>query len=118
MITRLWHGWTTQDNADRYERLIGTEIFPGILARKIGGLNKLELHRRSLDHEVEFITAMRFSSMAAVEEFAGPEWEVSVVPQKARALLSRFDAHAQHYEVRVEEEVLSPGRQTGIEDRC
>ena len=38
MISRLWHGWTSLDNADAYEKLIRQTIFPGILARRFGGL--------------------------------------------------------------------------------
>ena len=102
MISRLWHGWTTPENADRYEALIRSTIFPGIAGRAIVGLERVELLRRPLGAEVEFVTVMRFASWDAVKAFAGPDWEVSVVPPTARAVLSRFDAEAQHYEVRVE----------------
>jgi len=98
MILRLWRGWTTPEQADRYEELIGTAIFPGILARSIVGLEKLELFRRPLVAEVEFMTLMRFKSWDAIKAFAGPDWEVSVVPPAARAALSRFDEKATHYE--------------------
>jgi len=47
------------------------------------------------------MTLMRFSSLDAVKAFAGPQWEVSVVPDAARRVLSRFDARAAHYELRV-----------------
>ena len=77
MILRLWRGWTTPENADRYEELIATAIFPGILARAIAGLDGLELFRRPIEAEVEFMTLMRFASWDAVKAFAGPEWEVS-----------------------------------------
>ncbi len=102
MISRLWHGWTTPANADSYEALIRSTIFPGILGRKIEGLRRLELHRRPRGDEVEFVTVMWFESWDAVRAFAGPDWEVSVVPPAARAVLARFDAKAQHYEVRAE----------------
>ena len=102
MISRLWHGWTTPEDADSYETLIRSAVFPGILGRNIEGLERLELHRRPLRAAVEFVTAMRFASWDAVEAFAGLDWEVSVVPPAARAVLARFDAKAQHYEVRVE----------------
>lgn len=102
MITRLWQGWTSEADADRYEELIRGTVFPGILARRIDGLTRLELCRRSLGHEVEFITIMWFENWAAVDAFAGPEREVSVVPPAARAVLSRFDERARHYELRVE----------------
>jgi len=30
MIGRLWHGWTSRENADTYEALLRSEILPGI----------------------------------------------------------------------------------------
>ena len=42
---------------------------------------------------------MTFDDRAAVTEFAGPDPAASVVPPAARAVLARFDAHSQHYEV-------------------
>jgi hypothetical protein len=100
----LWRGWTTPENADRYEELIASAIFPGILARTIGGLEGLELFRRRNEAEVEFMTLMRFASWDAVKAFAGPDWEVSVVQQPARAVLARFDEKATHTERRVTRE--------------
>jgi hypothetical protein len=58
--------------------------------------------RRSLEDEVEFVTIMWFDSIEAVRTFAGEDYEAAVVPPKARALLSRFDARSQHYEVKAE----------------
>lgn len=101
MILRIWRGWTNAENADRYEELIRTTIFPGILGKRIAGLERLELFRRPLEAEVEFMTLMRFVSWDAVKAFAGPNWEVSVVPLAAQAVLFRFDEKAAHYERRV-----------------
>ena len=98
MITRIWHGWTTPQNADAYERLLRSEIFEGILARRIGGFRGIDLLRRAHGDEVEFVTIMWFDSLDAVREFAGPDYEVSVVPPAACAVLKRFDARAAHYE--------------------
>ena len=102
MISRIWHGWTTPDNADRYEELLKQEIFAGIENRHMRGFRSIQLLRRDAGVEVEFVTIMLFDSLAAVREFAGEDYEVAVVPEKARALLSRFDARSQHYEVRTE----------------
>ena len=41
MISRIWFGWTTTQNADAYEKLLKTEIFPGIMAKKIPGFRKI-----------------------------------------------------------------------------
>jgi hypothetical protein len=102
MIARIWHGWTSLKNADAYEALLRQEILVGIQNRKIGGLLGIELLRRRLDREVEFITIMSFDSIAAVRSFAGEDYEAAVVPPKARALLKRFDERSQHYEIRAD----------------
>ena len=102
MISRVWHGWTTPANADAYDTLLKNEIFTGIKNRKIGGYRGIHLLRRNVGGEVEFVTVMWFDSLAAVRVFAGEDYEAAVVPEKARKLLSRFDARSQHYEVRAE----------------
>jgi heme-degrading monooxygenase HmoA len=100
MISRIWHGYTTPGDADAYEALLRAEIFEGIAARKIHGYRGIELLRRPVDGEVEFVTVMWFDSLDDVRAFAGTDFEVAVVPPKARQLLSRFDARSAHYEVR------------------
>ena len=102
MISRIWHGWTTPDNADIYEALLLEEIFTGIENRRIPGYRGIQLLRRTVGDEVEFITIMRFDDLEAVRLFAGEDYEAAVVPPKARAVLSHFDARSQHYEVRTE----------------
>ena len=102
MISRIWHGRTTPANADTYESLLKTEIFEGIKDRQIAGYRGIHLLRRDLENEVEFVTIMWFDSIEAVRTFAGEDYEAAVVPPKARAVLSRFDARSQHYEVKVE----------------
>lgn len=102
MIVRIWHGWTSPDNADTYEALLKEEIFVGIEKRRIPGFNGIQLLRRNAGLEVEFVTIMRFDSLAAVREFAGEDYEVAVVPPKARAVLAHFDDRAQHYELHAE----------------
>ena len=99
MIGRMWRGWTTPDDAAGYERLLRDEIFPGIAARAIPGYRGIELLRRRTGETVEFATLMWFESLDAVRAFAGPDYEVAVVPPKARALLLKFDSRSAHYDV-------------------
>lgn len=101
MISRIWHGWTTPAKADVYEGLLREEIFVGIKKRAIEGLRSIQLLRRNVGEEVEFVTIMEFDSLEAVRVFAGEDYEACVVPPKARAVLSRFDLRSQHYEVRI-----------------
>lgn len=102
MTGRIWHGWTTPENADAYEALLKGEIFTGIGNRRIPGYRGIQLFRRNLGDEVEFVTIMMFDSLEAVRTFAGNDYEIAVVPPNARALLSRFDAKSRHYEVKAE----------------
>ena len=100
MIGRIWHGYTTPKNADVYENLLKEEIFTGIHDRRIPGFREIQLFRSDAADETEFITIMWFDSLEAVRSFAGEDYEAAVVPPKARAVLTRFDARSQHYEVR------------------
>ena len=34
MISRLWHGWTTRDNADAYKEPLRSAILPGFIASR------------------------------------------------------------------------------------
>ena len=90
------------ENADAYEALLRQEIFVGIAALQITGYRGIHLLRRELDAETEFVTVMWFDSLDAVRAFAGEDYEVAVVPPKARALLARFDARSQHYDALVQ----------------
>lgn len=109
MILRIWHGWTVQTNADRYENLLREEIFVGIAGRKIRGYKGIKLLRRQVGSEVEFITIMSFDNLDAVREFAGRDYEAAVVPPKAQELLAHFDDRSQHYEVRAEHSYIADG---------
>jgi len=99
MISRIWHGWTTNANADKYEALLKEEIFVGIRNRHISGFREIRLLRRNLAEETEFVTIMTFDSLSAVRDFAGRDYEAAVVPKSARQVLSRFDQRSQHYEI-------------------
>jgi len=101
MILRVWHGWTTIENADAYEELLTTSVVPGITSKAIPGLTAVDILRRSdtPDADVEFVTLMSFDDWAAVDSFAGPQRTSAVVPPAARELLKRYDAHSQHYEL-------------------
>ena len=103
MISRIWHGWTSRENAAAYEALLESEILPGIADRRIRGLMGVHLLKRDVPEGVEFVTIMWFESLDAVREFAGEDYEAAVVPAEARRLLARFDARSAHYET-----LLSP----------
>ncbi len=101
MIGRLWRGWTAADKADAYEELLRTRVLPGI--RRVEGYRGAYALRREVEEGAEFVTLTLWDSMDAVRRFAGEDHKTAVVPEEARALLSRYDQTSTHYEV-----VLAP----------
>lgn len=100
MIARVWRGWTTPAQADAYEELLRSEIFPGILAKQLAGFLRIELFRRDLGQETEFMTVMWFASQHGVTAFVGRDYGAAYMPASARRVLARFEGRAAHYEVR------------------
>jgi hypothetical protein len=97
-VKRVWHGWTTIENADAYQKLLHDEVFPGIEAKNIPGYRKIELFRRDLDDEVEFVTIMTFDSIQNVIDFQGEDYARCYVPDAAQRVLKRWDEYSAHYD--------------------
>jgi antibiotic biosynthesis monooxygenase (ABM) superfamily enzyme len=96
MITRLWRGWTTIDNANAYERFLLDELFPSM--RDIPGFRGADVLRRAEHEEVAFVTVTRFDSLDAIRAFAGDDYETPVLEPQALALLSRYERRALHFD--------------------
>lgn len=99
MIKRVWHGYTTIANADAYQTLLDTTVFPGIEAKKIPGYRSIELLRRTVGDEVEFTTVMTFDSLDNVIAFQGADYETAYVPDAARKVLKRWDERSTHHDL-------------------
>ncbi len=97
-IKRIWHGWTTPENADAYEALLRSEVFPGIEAKGIPGYRSIELLRRDRGNEIEFVTIMTFDELQNLVDFQGQDYRRAYVPDAARKVLKRWDEASQHYE--------------------
>jgi hypothetical protein len=99
MICRVWRGWSSPANAPAYERIVRDEVIPDIEARFIPGFRHIDLVRRDLGDEFEFCTLMWFDDLSSIKAFIGEDYSVSHVPDAARAVLSRFDERAAHFDV-------------------
>jgi heme-degrading monooxygenase HmoA len=97
MIARVWHGFTTPEHADAYQAHLTPELLPGLSQKK--GFHGSHLLRRTVAHEVEFITLILWDSLDDVRAIAGHDYEQAVIPEDRLPLLSRYDATAAHYEV-------------------
>ncbi|HVW76964.1 MAG TPA: hypothetical protein VHB45_05075 [Alloacidobacterium sp.] len=103
MITRLWQGYTTPENADTYETYVRDEIIPQL--RKIRGFLGGRLLRRNLFQEVEFVALTYFDSLESIRAAAGEELNYTLIPEAGRKLLSRFDQRVAIYEVVIDETI-------------
>ena len=98
-IKRIWHGWTTHENADRYQELLHKVVFPGIESKNISGYRSIELLRKDQEDEVEFITIMTFDALQNVIDFRGEAYEKCYVPDEAKKVLKRWNDIADHFQI-------------------
>ena len=98
-IKRIWHGWTTPENAAAYRTVLMAEVLPSIEAKGIEGYHGIEVLQRDHESETEFITIMTFDSLQSVIDFQGEDYERCYVPDVAQEVLERWDLTAAHYEV-------------------
>jgi hypothetical protein len=100
MIARIWHGWTSRENAEKYEKLLREEVLLEIAKRSIPGYKGAEIFIRDIgDGETEFITLLRFESLDGVRIFAGKNYQQPVIPPACRPLLKRHNEKSHHYRI-------------------
>lgn len=77
--------------------MLKPELLPGLSS--VPGFITSYLLRRDIGNDVEFITVILFDSIASLRQFAGPDYEQSIVPEDRRPLLKHHDKLSLHYEV-------------------
>jgi heme-degrading monooxygenase HmoA len=97
MIARIWRGWAPLATADAYQRHYETEVTEHLQA--ISGFRGARLLRREERGEVMFTSVTFFASLDAIRGFAGDDYDVAVVEEAARRVLSRWDEQVSHHEV-------------------
>lgn len=97
MIARIWHGYTKPEHAEAYEKLLKPELLPGL--SKVKGFKGSYLLKKVSEAEVEFVTIMLWESIDDIRSVGGPNYEIAIIPENRRELLTRFDERATHYEI-------------------
>jgi heme-degrading monooxygenase HmoA len=97
MIVRLWKGRARGVSADAYQGHVLTSVFPKL--RRIDGYVGGRVLRRNADGDVVFLVETTWASLNAIRAFAGDTLDRAVVEPAARALLTEFDSHVEHFEV-------------------
>jgi hypothetical protein len=95
-VCRIWHGWTTIENAPALKKIFLEEALPSIRQRNIPGLRDVQVLSREVGGEVEFTTFMWFDSIEAVKQFAGEEYEKAHIDPAVAPLLLRYDTEVRH----------------------
>lgn len=98
MIARVWHGWTTRENADTYQRHLLGDVLPGIAATAGTGFGGGYVLRTERENETEFVTVLFFPSLDAIRRVAGEDYAAAYITPDARQLLARFEERVEHYE--------------------
>jgi heme-degrading monooxygenase HmoA len=97
MIARFWRGWATLEQAELYRRHFRDTVRPHIEA--LPGFRGAWLLEKSENNEVEFLAVTHWQSLETIEAFAGKDISQAKVEPQARAVLSRFETTATHYEI-------------------
>lgn len=103
MIARVWHGYTTPENADAYQDVLVNTVMPGVAAKGMTGYLGYHSLRNDAfvgpdgEQEVQFITITWFETEDQITQFVGDDTKVSHVPDVARAVLKRWDERVEHY---------------------
>jgi heme-degrading monooxygenase HmoA len=97
MICRLWRGLTRPEEADHYVEHLRQQTLPRL--RELPGFVDVSILRRQLDRGEEFLVITRWGSLKAIEQFAGSDYSVAVVPPEAQRMMIDYDRTVRHYEV-------------------
>ena len=96
MIARHWRGLVKPDRASDYESHLHNETLPAL--EKLHGFLGADVLKRTVDRGVEYLVISRWKSIQSIEQFAGADAEVAVVPPIAQAMMIEYDRRARHYE--------------------
>jgi heme-degrading monooxygenase HmoA len=97
MICRLWRSLVRLEEADRYVDLLNRKTLAQL--RELPGFVDASILRREADRGAEFLILTRWASLKAIEQFAGADWTIAVVPSELQPLMIDYDRSVRHYEV-------------------
>lgn len=97
MVVRTWRGRTRLEDADRYLTYLEET---GIREyRATPGNRGVQVLRRDVGGEAEFLVVSLWESMEAVRKFAGPTPDDAVFYPEDEQYLTEFDRDVHHYEL-------------------
>ncbi len=95
MVVRFWSARTTQVRFPDYLRHFNQNVLPSL--RAVDGFLEARVISQSDGVVVQFIAETLWSSMEAIDRFAGPDREAAVIADEALDLLTSYDRRVRHY---------------------
>src|SRR5260221_7091166 len=102
LVVRFWSAGTTEVRLPDCLRHFNEHVLPHLRAKE--GFVEARVLTQSDGVVVEIIVETLWSSLEAIERFAGPDRESAVVAEEAVHLLTSYDRRVRHYEVKVREQ--------------
>jgi len=102
MVVRFWSARTTELRYPEYLRHFNLNVLP--LLRSKEGFLEARVLSQSDGVVVQFIVETLWTSLEAIERFAGEDRERAVVAEEAVHLLTSYDHRVHHYDVTVREQ--------------
>jgi heme-degrading monooxygenase HmoA len=96
-VVRSWSARATPAGARAYLEHFERAVHPAL--RRLAGHRGVLVLRRSEGGAVEITVLTLWTSLEAVQEFAGVDPSVAVVEPEARAALTTFDTRVVHFEL-------------------
>ncbi len=96
-VVRSWSARATPAGADAYLTHFQQIVLPAL--RRLAGHRGALVLRRAGSGEVEVTVLTLWTSLAAIQDFAGSDATLAVVEPEARAVLTAFDRRATHFEL-------------------
>jgi hypothetical protein len=97
MVVRFWSARTTQERFPEYLRHFNENVLPNL--RAVDGFMEARVISQTDGVVVQFIAETLWSSMEAIDRFAGPDREAAVIADEAVHLLTSYDRRVRHFEV-------------------
>jgi heme-degrading monooxygenase HmoA len=96
MITRVWHGRTSLNDAGKYLEFLltkGTRDY-----KKVKGNLSVKVWQRPEGDCCHFLTVTEWEGIEAIKEFAGEEYDKAVYYPEDTGILLEFEETVLHYE--------------------
>ena len=102
MVVRFWSARSTHVWFPEYLRHFEAHVLPKL--RAVEGYLEARVLSQSDGVVVQFIVETLWSSLEAIDRFAGPDREQAVVADEALHFLTSYDRRVRHYQVDLRDE--------------